>query len=236
MATQESSFGARLGKLQDMRTNLTGYPTYAPPREEDSLESLNSFILELTQLNMNIATFQEQYKNAVEARHVLFNQKDGNLNKLITNIRYSVEAQFGKNSNYVKDIQAIIKKMRGVKTVKESGIITSDQQQIQAYISQRSFSSSIQFFSDLISTLIVLPNYTTSIEGLSIEGLQVRLQQMKDASTLATSSLLALSQERQMRLAAYEDLKQRSQRIRAYIRGQYGFDSKEFRIISKLKI
>ncbi len=232
----ESTFGGRLGRSQTMFEYLSGFNGYQAPRPEDSLESLNSFIGVLLLKNTTVAQTSQALRNAVYNRQQLFWNTGSGMEKIVQNVLLMTKAFYGNSSLEVKSVQTIVKKMRGVK--KPSTVTTAEGETLQKTVSQshRSYNSLTNYFNELIVTLQSFEGYAPTIDEVSIDGLTARFQLLNESNTLVNTNKISNSLAIEERLVAFEDLHIRFLRIRSYTRARYGLSSKEFGLISKLKL
>src|SRR4051812_24650815 len=117
-SSSERSFGARLGKVQDIVQYSKGWEGYAPPRNNESAEGMETFIAEVIEANRLQTANQQNYNTAIVKRQKHFYKEITSIDKMLSPIRGAVEANFGKKSTQAKQVGAIIKLMRKTKAVK----------------------------------------------------------------------------------------------------------------------
>jgi len=234
MATErENSLGAKLKRAQDLIAYLNGFSNYNPPRIEDSLAELTNLTESIVSANASADSQLETYRLLVNDRQVIFNDADGSIQKLLTLIRGAVEAQFGKEAKQTVIIGGLIRNMRNPK-ISKSPLDPLDSTGISK--SQKSFGSTVQQFSHVISALQNFNGYNPSNTDLTIAALQQKLQEARDSNHVVAASVQQLQANRAERTALYEDLKQRTQRVKSYIKSEYGIRSPEFKLVRGLSI
>jgi hypothetical protein len=229
-----SSFGARLRRAQDLKTNIQGFNNYNPPRPNESVAGFSSLIDDIMAANINESTVLQELKAAIEGRHNAFIGTTSSLKKLAVQIRGVVEAQYGKNSLEAQAIATIIKKMRSSKLVKPpvpaEGTVTAK----TISRSELSYGSLTKTFNDIIGTLLQFTDYNPANDALKIQQLQAFSAQLTQLNDLVTQKHQALKLARSNRKALYDDLADRTRRVKSYVKSQYGNTSNEYVLIKKL--
>lgn len=235
-STSENTFGAKLRRAQDLLTYIPGFAAYAPPRPQESLANLTTLVNAIITNNATESSQQENYKVAVDNRQAAFSKKTGSVDKLLSPIKGAVEAQFGKKSTETTTINAIIKKIRSTKITKEPIDPTKTEQQKTISQSERSYGSITQFFNDIINTLTQFTAFNPSNNTIKIATLQATATQLTTLNNQVAQKVQQLKVTRATRLSQYADLKDRVQRIKSYVKAQYGNNSTEYNLIKGLSI
>lgn len=236
MPTNESSFGARLKNSNDMVSYVEGFNGYNPPREEEKSEQLKQLNSSIEKLNADVAVNTSLFRTAVKERQSLFKNGPGSVELLLSPILKAVLAQYGKKSAEYTQVSAIVKKFRSVRIIKTA--VEGEKAETEEHISrsQRSFGSNAQLFRDLVSTLSQCNGYSVSNSLISLDSLNALSVKLNEANNKVASALGKLTESRKQRDSAYKDLAERTRRVKSYVLSQYGTGSKEYMIISKLKI
>ncbi|MEO8415459.1 MAG: hypothetical protein ABI472_17495 [Ginsengibacter sp.] len=173
----------------------------------------------------------QAYSAAVDIRQKLFEKDSNSLRNLVTLIAATVRSSYGKTSKEAAIIASLVAKIQGVsipKKDKEAEVKTVSQ-------SERSFGSMTQNFSDVIKTL---ENYGTKYNpgntDLTTVNLRNKLQSILEANVVATSTYGQLKNGRNQRSDSYKLLKEKTQRIKDAVKGQYGSQSTEYNLIRRL--
>ncbi len=232
----EISFGARLRKAQDLLQYINNFPNYAPPRPEESVIGFDTLLTQIVSINTAETQYQQDYSQTVTLRQNAFLKQPGSIDKLLSPIKGAVEAQYGKNSREAELINAIIKNMRASKLIKPPIDPTASTAPTTISQSERSYGSLTQFFKDIINTLTQFNNYNTSNTQLTIAGLQATATQLDTLNNTVAQQYQALKVARDKRRDTYTELKDRVQRIKAYVKSQYGNNSTEYRTIKNIKV
>ncbi len=228
----EASYGARLRHAQQILSFIQTYPTYAPPRQEESIANFAAFLQNITDTNTAETVYKQNYNTAVAARYALCKIADNSISKSLVPIRAVVLSQYGKNSVEFKQINTIVAKMRKgniLHTVAADKITP-----VKISQSQQSYGSQSKLFSDIIATLSTLPNYNPSNPALQIVELQTVLDQTLTLSDSVSLNYARYIQTNSSRAQLYAELSDRIQRIKNYVKAQYGLDSVEYRFIRNL--
>ena len=235
-SSSERSFGARLGKGQDIVQYSKGWENYAPPRHNESVEGMETFIQEVIEANRLQTASQQNYNTAVVLRQKHFTKEITSIDKMLSPIRGSVEANFGKKSIEAKYIGTIIKQMRKTKAVKLPANPSSPDEERTMSQSHRSYGSLTKYFQDIVISIVNMPGYVSSNPALTVEGLQQKLAEVKESNNKAASTLQIMKAARHSRTNYYEEMAERVRRIKAYVKSQYGIKSTEYKSISGITI
>jgi len=102
--------------------------------------------------------------------------------------------------------------------------------------SEHSYGSMTQFFNDIISTLGQFTGYNPTNTAIKIAGLQATATQLTTLNNTVAQKIQALKIARASRQSSYTDLRDRVQRIKSYVKAQYGINSNEYKLIKGIKI
>ena len=235
-STSENTFGAKLRNAQDLLNYIQGFTGYAPPRAQESVASMTTLITSIVTANTATANNQQQYKAATAARQAAYNGTNGSIEKILPSIKGAVEAQFGKKAPETESIGAQIKAMRSSKLVKSPTDPTKLTQEKTVSQSERSYGSMVQSFNNIIASLQQFSGYNPSNTTLRITALQAATAQVTTLNNNVAQRTLALKTSKVNRDTLYTDLKDRVQRIKSYVKAQYGVSSNEYKLIKGLKI
>jgi hypothetical protein len=235
-STVENTFGAKLRRAQDLLTYIQGFAGYAPPRAQESVANLTTLINSIVAANANETGIQQQFKAAVDARQANFKGTTTSVEKLLAPIKGAVEAQFGKKSTESVAITTIIKKMRSTKLVKPPVDPNAPAQVKTISQSERSYGSMTQLFNDIISTVGQFAAYNPTNNAIKIAGLQATSTQLTTLNNTIAQKIQVLKTARASRLTLYTDLKDRAQRIKSYVKAQYGINSNEYKLIKGIQL
>lgn len=235
-STSETTFGAKLRNAQELVTYITGFVGYVPPRTQETVASMTTLISSLIATNATEASQQENYKVAVDNRQAAFSKRTGSVDKLLSPIKGAVDAQYGKKSTEATTINAIIKKMRATKLIKVPADPTKPDQATAISQSERSYGSITQSFNDIINTLSQFVGYAPTNNTIKVVTLQATATQLTTLNNAVIQKIQPLKTTRATRQIQYTDLKDRVQRIKSYVKAQYGNSSTEYNMIKGISI
>lgn len=234
-SSKETSFKARLGRAQDLVTYIKGFANFAPTRTEDRIESMTTLVTDLLATNDLVAKISERYKNAVDMRQAAFEGGDESVQKLLVQIRAAVESQYGRKSTNAVVLGRIIKNMRAVKITKAPKDITNENEEISSRKTETSFMAVTQYFNEIISTLDNFTDYATSNVRVQKESLVATAARITGLNEEIARRIQELKSARTQRNGLYDELKERTLRIKTYVKGQYGMKSDEYSLIKSMK-
>lgn len=236
MASSENSFGKKLRNAQDILTYVQGFINYTPPRTQESVTALQTLVTGVMTANATEATAFQQYRAAVDARSSSFSKGATALPKLLTSIKAAVDAQYGKNSAEATSVNSIVRTIRSSKSVAVQ-VITEGVEAAQTISrSQRSYGSQTQYFNNLVNTLNQLSGYNPSNAAIKIAALQTFVTQLTTLNNAVAQKFAGLQTARSTRKTIYTDLNDRTQRMKAYVKSQYGSVSNEYKLIKGLTV
>ncbi len=102
--------------------------------------------------------------------------------------------------------------------------------------SERSYGSLTQYFGNLVTILSQLADYQSSNPILQISHLESLVVQANQLSVEVATRRNLLTTTRDRRRNAYEELKNRGSRIKAYTRSNYGLNSSEYKQIKGIAL
>ena len=232
-SNSEKTFGSRLFNAEQLAIHLATFVGYIEVIPECKLSEYKNLITQIQNNNNTIASSTSQFSLAVEIRQKLFTKNTDSLNKSLSPISSYVKAKFGKTSKHATEIISLVNKIRGEKTDK----LKKDEEGEFVSQSERSYGSQTQHFADIISTLTNYgSDYAPSNPKISLAELNAQLTALIDANTGVTTSYGQLKPAKDLRTAQYEDLNQRSQKIKDSVKSQYGLLSTEYKLIKGYKI
>ena len=235
-STSETSFGARLRKAQDLLAYISGFTNYNPPRQNETVASMTALINSIVSANSLEASHRETYRLSVDRRHLAYFKTEDSVDKLLSPIRGAVEAHYGKKSIESTSISAIIKKIRASKVTKAPADPSKEEQEKSISQSERSYGSIAQYFNDIINSLSQFSGYNPSNSTLKVANLQLFSNKLTTYSNEVAKNAQTLKTTKTKRLELYAELKDRVQRIKSYVKAQYGNSSSEYELIKGLSI
>lgn len=235
-STSENTFGAKLRRSQDLLTCISGFIAYAPPRTQESVAAMTTLINAIIASNTAQGSQHENYKVAVDNRQAAFSAKTGSIEKLLAPIKGAVEAHFGKKSTEATVLNAHIKKIRSTKITKAPADPTKPTTEETISQSERSYGSITQTFNDIVNSVSQFTGYNPTNPALKVATLQATAAQLTTLNNSVIQKAITLKTTQATRLAQYTDLKDRVQRIKSYVKAQYGTSSNEYNLIKGISI
>jgi hypothetical protein len=239
-SNSELTFGARLANASKISTHLKSFAAYVAPTTNTTIANYDVLIASLTTENVNIATKKAAYSVAVEIRQKLFFKNEDCLIKILSPITAAVRAKLGKTAKPVADIAALVVKIRGEKKAKTKEPKPEDNSEatkLSISLSERSFGSMTQNFSDIITILTSLgTDYDPVNDAHKLPALTAKLANMKAANDAATAAFGALKAFIDTRSTQYNELTERTQRIKDAVKSQYGVNSTEYTLVKGVKV
>ena len=232
-STSEVTFGARIANAETISTNLKGFVGYVPPTTDTSIVNYDALIASMKTDNGSIATKKLAYSIAVDVRQKHFLKEPTSISKMLSPIVAAVRAKMGKSSKELADITALMTKIRGEKPKKPK---EGDSPETVSQ-SERSYGSMTQNFSDIVTTLTALgANYSVVQTNLKLPALSTKVTAITTANNAVTTTYGSLKTTVDSRANKYDDLSERTQRIKEAVKSQYGVGSTEYKLIKGLKV
>jgi len=231
----DNSFRARMGRAKEFLTYISGFENYKPPRPEENVESMGAIINELIDIMSNVASLNDLHKAAMNVRLDAFYEKDDSVQKLLVQIRAAIDALYGKTSQQATVVGKIIRDMRNVKVRKEKVDINNEVSVESVGRSEKSYGSVTFFFHEILATIQNYQDYATSNDRVSKESLKQTAEKLVAINGDVNKKYQDLDAARELRETRYIEFRNRTQRIKAYVRGQYGLNSKEYNLIRGLR-
>jgi hypothetical protein len=230
----EQGFGARMQRSKELSNYIASFVDYNPPKAEDQAAAFQELINQIEAANTQAISTKEFYTMAVAQRQKVFSENPDSLKAILSQLRPTLIAIYGKDSKELKIISDVLRKIRGTKLVKAPKTLESPTQLSNSSISERSFGSLILYFKSIIVNLEQFENYSSFNPNLTIEGLNALLDALNNTSIQVSSTSLNLQNARKIRMDLYSELDKRSLRIRNYVLSKYGKSSVEYKAVRKL--
>jgi hypothetical protein len=227
----EKTLGSRLRKFKNMILYIVKWAVYKPALTQDSVENLQLLAKKLEAGNKANAANEKRYKDAVNARQLLFRKEPYSIQKILRLIRGAMLNQYKKNSSIYIQVSAMIKELRSTKLIKPPADPSNPENAHTISQSQQSYGSLTQGFSNIVTKLSEQGDYTSDNPELTIPGLVARVQLISQANDDVANTLKDISDSRDQRNIDYEEMDAKIMRIKAYALSKYGVDSKEYKEI-----
>ena len=235
MAKNDVSYRAKMSRANDLLTYISGFENYLPTRPEERIEGMTAFIAQLLEINAKVSSTKESHVALVDDRQDAFDNNEDSLQKLFVQIKAAVDSQYGKSSSEADTINRHLALIRGTK-VKKPTQDPSTEAGEKAYDNvERSYGSMTQVLKDIIAALSNFTGYETSNERVKMSTLKETAVKLTDFNARIATKKHEIRSVTQERKTLYEELKARGQRIKSYVKGQYGTNSNEYLLIKGLK-
>jgi len=231
----EGSFREKLGRAKYLLTTISDFKNYSPTRPEDQIEGMTVFINELSAVNARVATLKDSQKSLTDDRKEAFLGKGESLQNLIIQIKAAVESQYGRKTSEATMINRSIALMRDAKPKKAVPEAANETEETRSNKVEKSYGSMAEVLNDIISSLSNYPDYATSNEKVKIEALRETSAKLDNFNARVTKIKLETNTAQDERVKMYEELNTRAQRIKTYVKGQYGVNSREYISIKSLR-
>lgn len=240
----EVGHSKNVANLEDVISYCTSFgSTYNPSVTALQLTSLAVLKINAVAVISNMINSITNYKNAVIARHIIFND----LKLLAPRVMNALKAG-GADEETMDTAKAYYRKLMGrtkKKAKPETAFKTGEDAKLmqpaaKTYsTSQHSFDSRLDYFSALIDLVSTVNGYAPNEADLSVSGLNSFLVNLKAANTLVITTTSALSNARNQRnTTLYHNvtgLVVIANEVKAYVASVYGKKSGEYKSVNKLK-
>ncbi len=237
MSLKKAGFAERLQRARDMFSILKGFEGYNPPRTEESLEGFQAFIETLVMANKTVTDRNGGKRFKVSDRRDIYFDSVDSVMKMFTNIMLYIKSKYGQKSTEYAILKTIMNKMKTTKIVKSVNAESAGDQNNRKHYnrSDRSFGSLTQYFQDFITTVLKFEGYNPDVEEYRPAGLQellVKINKLNDEVATHKSELKTVQDER---IVLFNELRDRSNRIKFYVKFKYGSDSTEYNQIRSFR-
>jgi len=232
----ESGFLAKLDKARGLVSMCSEFYNFNPPGLEENPEAMNKIIGRLHDSYISEMGLIDQYQDAVDIRLKAYKFEENSIEELCVPISNTSQAFLGKDSSGFKTINNFIKKIRASKLVKVT--IDPNQSDSQNAISnaEKTFEAMLELFAGLVNTLAQFSIYKPSRNDLKVENLKAFIDKVSGLNKSVVSSYNDLSSTRTKRKILYEELKSRIQKIKSYVKSNYGITSDEYNMIKGIRV
>lgn len=229
------SFASRLGNAKKLKTLLANFATYQAPVSSASIENLANTISTIETLQTTLNNAKTAYTTNIDTRKKLFTSNVDALVKRLSPIRTFIEALKGKNSIELKQVNDLVKKIRGSGTSKSTTSTNEETQQISQI--ERTYASRLANFKNIIDILISFDSdYSPPNTLITVNALQELSTKASTAMTKVNEALAAYKPLIVKRQEAFSNLKKQVQSIKNFVKAQYGLNSVEYNQIKSLTI
>ncbi len=245
-STSEVGHTKNVANFQTLISYCTGYGvTYNPSLAAIKLANMNTLYTNAQAALTAVSNKYTLYKNAVNARQVLFLPMKSFATRIIAALIAS-----GASAQTIKNAKAINRKIQGkrAKTIVppdpnvDTGGVSAEKQAnpnpipivipINISVSQQSFDNLIQHFSDLINLLAAEPLYLPNEVDLKLAALNTLLANLKAVNLTAINAIRDLSNSRisrnkllYLKVTGLCDI---AEECKSYVRSIFGATSQEY--------
>ena len=228
----EVTFGAILLRGQNLLSFITGFIGYNPPRAEEKKVDFKAFLDVIVVANSTETTTRMAYNSSTKARSDAFHKNDLSVVKLGPLIRGVVAAQFGKSSTEFNQINTAVAKLKAGKMIKIPASGNADPKTISQ--SEMSYGSLTQTLASVIAILESFNGFSPSRTELQIPQLKGYLVTLAALNADVAVNFQQLKTAQATRRDLYNELADRTSRIKDYVKGTYGTMSQEYKLIKGL--
>ena len=236
----EVTFGKKIANAQQILTHVSTFSNFIAPDDDTTMAVMTALVSGLLTTNNNVATQKAGYSAAVAERQLHFVKDEFSLTKMLSPLQATVRSKLGKDAKVVKDLAAIIRKIRGTKlkkiTAPKEGQ-TEEEIQTTISTSHGSYDSRLQHFSDLVATLETLGNNFVPVRNeFKLTQLKLKIDLLRTLNNNVTLSYGAFQNTIVTRSNDYKVLAKRIQQVKDAVKSQYGLTSVEYKLIKSLKV
>jgi ABC-type Zn uptake system ZnuABC Zn-binding protein ZnuA len=230
------SYGARLGRANNLNVIINEFKDYDPPRKEESKEGFQAFVNSLIQINQSETNLVKEYRMLViERKEVFFTGSDSVMKKFIA-IKRAVASQYGKKSAEVILLSSIKERMQKSRSLKVTPEVTGNEQRKPVSQIEKSYGAITKNFHDYVTTISGFTDYKPGNNDLKLDSLNAYLEKLNKVNDEIAQKMSQLTSIKIVRQAMYSELKERAGRIKLYVSSKYGADSDEFNQIRSIQL
>jgi hypothetical protein len=231
-STSEKTFGSRIENARKFISHLQSFQNYQPETGDYSIADYAAAIQIAETINPFIASTKLAYRQAVAERKALYYEAPNSIKKLTSPIGSYVRAKFGKDSSNYLELNGLILKIRGTKLKTQT---TADSNAHS--MAQQSYGSLLFHFENAIAGLQTMGNeYNPGNQQIQLSALvELKNLAIEKNNTVATT-FATLNPKQNERNQIYDTLSMKTQRIKDFVKSQYGVGSSEYKLIKGLKI
>ncbi|MCZ8355448.1 MAG: hypothetical protein O9340_11975 [Cyclobacteriaceae bacterium] len=239
-STTETGTAKKVANFEDLISFCTSYgATYNPSKQSLKLGALNTLRASAQAALQAVKTAKTNHDNATNAREIAFKQ----LKPLATKVFYALSISDATEQT-IADAKTINNKIHGrrAKKIQPTEATTPEENPTMKKtisVSQQSFDSQVDFFSQLVTTVSAEPSYAPNESELTIAGLNTYLTDLRAKNTAAINAATALSNARIARDQILNNettgLIAIAKEVKLYIKSLYGNKSPQDMQVRSLK-
>lgn len=239
--SKKFSFAARLRAAQDVLAVLKIREDYIPLRPEESKDGLEALINLVISANDSVMNLTKEKKLLVKERRDTFYTGQNSVTKNFTAIKAYVRHQYGRNSGQMELLDEITQRMKTVKaekavtpeTTAENAIAEGPQltELVIVRSGERTYASLTKNFFDFLATLESFEDYKPVNEAFTIDNLKAIGAKLNTLNNDIALKELEVSTQKQERKTLYDEMTNRTDRVKLNIRAKYGVNSSIYKQI-----
>ena len=240
------SYATRLRNAQDLYAAIKEMVDYNPSRTQESIVGFSAHLDLIIASNASEVNLLQEYSFAVDERQKVFFQNPDSLEKKFLALKNAVISQYGKKSMEIKILKRIHYRMYPNRGTNSTAIVPSENENSEASVnmeqtksvdhSEKTYGSMAKNLSDFVTMISGFNDYQPGIEEFKLENLTTYLAFINSLNNNVIEKKIKLSIIKNSRKGQYDELKDRGDRIKSYIKSKYGANSHEYKLVRSINI
>ncbi|MCX6256515.1 MAG: hypothetical protein NTW49_01215 [Bacteroidia bacterium] len=232
----ENGFIAKLEKARELIEICSKFQGFSPSGKDELPENMYRLIDLVLESYYREKELTEMYETAVDRRLKAYKFEENSLEERLLPILTAVQAFIGKDSSDFKKVNNLVKKIKTSKVIKV--IVFPNQPDADQAMakSEKSFEAILDLFNEMVTIISELPRYKPSAIHVKTETLKLFSEQIIKMNFDVNNTYRDLSETRINRKYLYEEMKNRIQIIKLYVKNKYGNNSKENEQIKGIRV
>lgn len=235
MTDTSMSFAHRTRRALDFLIIIKGFQNYTPPRSEESIKGFEAFLSKLEETSTEETKCSADYNFKVATRRMKFLQGDDSVMQTFLNVRNYVSSYFGQNSIQHEMLDDIVWKMRTNSYARSKSKSKKDDFRKTRSNTDRSYGTMTGNFADMITYLKGFGEFVPPDHKYSIENMNNYLMELQNINDTVFEALQKKENAKLKRKFFFDELKDRTDRIKSYVKSNYGKNSQEFEKIKNMR-
>lgn len=237
-----TSFASRYSRGLEVVAILKSLEDYNPTRVLENLENFQNFLNSLRNINNTVTQSEDATRVLTDERYATFYKGQDSVLRSFTALKFNVGYQYGFDSTEFKSLDIIWGRMISTGLVSqttsedsnsEEGNVSEEKKKRRN--SEKGYAAMYKNFEDFITTISGFENYSPGPEKFRLDSLKARLTSIINLNLEIADNKVLLKNIKKERLNLFKELKNKTDRIKANIKSQYGADSEVYIQISSLK-
>lgn len=242
------SYASRLRNGQDMLAAIKEMVDYNPSRTQESITGFLTHLDQIVDTNGAETNLLKEYSFLVDERQKVFFLNYDSLDKKFLSMKNAVISQYGKKSQEVKVLKRIHNRMQFNKVSNAPDLVPSEKENAEENAgepvetvqkkpvnhAEKTFGSMAKNLSDFVTMIAGFNSYQPGIDELKLENLQTYLSYIKSLNDRVAEKKTKLTNIKHLRKEQYDELKDRGDRIKFYIKSKYGANSNEYKQVRSM--